>query len=304
MSAAPGPSAGAARRIATASRARPAASSTVAALVRAVVKSGRSASTACNIVSASPARPAVNASSAALKRSFNATRRLGSSAGRIGGGTGRTRRAGHVPEGAQPAFRLGVGGDGGRCGRPRGWPRPDARRSSVGDAPGVTRRRGCVALRGVARAIVELGLGQMDVLPAGGDHTGQRRPSARQVGVERFEVARSDRRAARIGQRQSVQTGGAGTPAMATSVGRRSAWPTGASMTPAPTPGPADDQRDGERGVVGEQPVRALAVVAEPLAVIGGDDDQRVIQHAAPDAADRATGRASRRYTPPRRCTG
>ena len=41
--------------------------------------------------------------------------------------------------------------------------------------------------------------------------------------------------------------------------------------------GAAHDQRDVQRGLVGEQSVRQLAVLAAPLAVIAGDDDERVI---------------------------
>ena len=61
-----------------------------------------------------------------------------------------------------------------------------------------------------------------------------------------------------------------------------SAWPTGASTTPRPTPVPLTISGTASVDVVGEQPVRRLAVVAERLAVIGGDDDQRAIERAAP----------------------
>ena len=75
---------------------------------------------------------------------------------------------------------------------------------------------------------------------------------------------------------------GAGAPADARIVGSRSTCRTGVSITrPFAVDSRLarrdlrDDQRHVERRLVGEQAVRALAVLAEALAVIGGDDDQR-----------------------------
>ena len=38
------------------------------------------------------------------------------------------------------------------------------------------------------------------------------------------------------------------------------------------------DERDGQRAVVGKEPVRGLAVVAERLPVIGGHHEERAIE--------------------------
>ena len=42
---------------------------------------------------------------------------------------------------------------------------------------------------------------------------------------------------------------------------------------------PGEDERHGQRCVVGEEPMRPLAVIAERLAVIGGDDNQRALEN-------------------------
>ena len=61
----------------------------------------------------------------------------------------------------------------------------------------------------------------------------------------------------------------------AATVGARSTSPTGARTTDVRDAWAGDDQRHPQRRVVDEQAVADLAVLAERLAVIGGDDDQR-----------------------------
>ena len=60
-----------------------------------------------------------------------------------------------------------------------------------------------------------------------------------------------------------------------------STWLTGASDDAGADRRPGQDERHGERRVVREQPVRRLAVFAERLAVIGGDDDDRVVERVS-----------------------
>ena len=49
---------------------------------------------------------------------------------------------------------------------------------------------------------------------------------------------------------------------------------------PVPPPREPQDERDGRGGVVDEEAVGALAMLAEALAVVGGDDDDRPVQDA------------------------
>ena len=70
----------------------------------------------------------------------------------------------------------------------------------------------------------------------------------------------------------------------------------------AEPPGHAHDQRHVQRRVVEEDAVRVLAVVAERLAVIGGDDDDGVGRRRLNETADRADRPPrSRRRTATRR---
>ena len=80
-------------------------------------------------------------------------------------------------------------------------------------------------------------------------------------------------------------------PAARRIVGARSARLTGSSRVAAGRPGAAMIERHAQRRVVQQHAVRALAMVAEPLAVIAGDHDERAIHQAA--RAQRIEDRAS-----------
>ncbi len=109
-------------------------------------------------------------------------------------------------------------------------------------------------------------------------------------------------------QRRAGQRASAAAPAASSIVGSRSTCRAGVSIvTPlrlhARPAGPslADDQRHAQRRLVGEDSVRRLAVLAQPFAVIGGDDDQRVARLSRRGVE--AAGRARSPSTPPRRGT-
>ena len=94
-------------------------------------------------------------------------------------------------------------------------------------------------------------------------------------------------------------------PSRSRIVGTMSTCATGSSDDAGRNRRSVDDQRHRQRRVVGEQPVRRLAVFAKRLAVIGRDDDQRPRRGCA-HARRRfeQSRRASRRCMRPPRRTG
>ena len=137
---------------------------------------------------------------------------------------------------------------------------------------------------------VELLRRQVDVLVPADDDPAKRRPAARQVRRHRLEVGRPILAAAAADQISTSDAPGsaatAGAPTASRMVGTTSTWRTAASMvTPVaasqPTSELRNDQRHSQRRLVGEDAVRQLAVVAEALAVIRGDDDERLARQAA-----------------------
>ena len=154
------------------------------------------------------------------------------------------------------------------------------------DAVSCCARPGCLLLLRVRVERVELLNRQVDVLVAADDHAAQRRPAARQVRRHRLEIRRAIRRPL---PRRDESTSDAPGQAVGSArrphsrmvgTSRRAARPS-SIVTPvgaAAVPGVElrNDQRHAQRRLVGEDPVRQLAVVAEALAVVGGDDDERL----------------------------
>ena len=119
----------------------------------------------------------------------------------------------------------------------------------------------------------------------------QRRPAAVEPAEQALRVERLARQ--RAPSQRGPQVAAGQRPPARRRPSRRRRWaarppcPRGSLTTrPAATPGPRHDQRDAQRRLVEQQPVRRLAVLAERLAVVGQHRHQRV--------ARRAPGRAQR----------
>ena len=134
----------------------------------------------------------------------------------------------------------------------------------------------------IRRQVVELASGEVDDLEAPRHQSGQRRPVPREVGVERFEVhVDVVERPAGVDERPQTA-----------SVGGRGGYPhpvehRGHHVDETCRPAQharrnrrrrRDHERHAQGRVVAEEAVRALAVLAERLAVVAGDDDHRVRQ--------------------------
>ena len=206
-------------------------------------------------------------------------------------------RAGQVAEAEQCGLLLGADV------LPRRGRRPAHRRAACADgghaAPLL--REPVVQFLRIARQVVELRDRQLDDFSAAVDDADERRPAAIERRGERFEVAcirgsaarrRATGRAAPAARRRRRARG---------SSARCRCGGHSALSTAARCDGSSDEQRHLQRRLVGEEAVRLLAVIAEGLAVIAGDDHQRVRRGLA--AADRAYAPASRPSRPPRRGT-
>ena len=111
----------------------------------------------------------------------------------------------------------------------------------------------------------------------------QRRPAHEELrevglGVERRRVSLAGAvaghqrpQAAAVGALERRQAG----QVAASSAPRRSGSPAGVTTRGGNHAGPRDDERHAQRRLVDEQPVRALAVLAQALAVVAGHDHQR-----------------------------
>ncbi len=112
------------------------------------------------------------------------------------------------------------------------------------------------------------------------DNAGERRPSSRQVRVERLEVH------ADIGDltaiaRELPQASPVRHLTLKTDERQHRRHDVHQLRRPPQHarldyPGRPENKRHPQRGVVGEQAMRPLLVVAERLTVVGGDDDERV----------------------------
>ena len=220
---------------------------------------------------------------------------------------GRRRR--RVAERAQAGERLRVSRPAARRRRPSR--RPSARASSARARSGSAAQ--VVRLGRIRREVVELGDRQVDVLrrgptstpcsgaqprlsdaesaskydaPVGGVPARQRRAATGRAG-RRAPSCRACRARSAAGRR--ARTGSVGDAAARQPRGR--------------PPTSRDDERNPQRGLVGEQAVRHLAVVAERLAVVADDDDERRRGRTWRGRGRRAA-RARGRCTPPRRSTG
>ena len=137
------------------------------------------------------------------------------------------------------------------------------------------------------------------------DDARERRPAAVERSRERLEIGEllGLRPAARRPEAGSGRAGpdGAGMPNASRIVGRMSTWLAG-GIDDARRRGAAEveDERDPQRRLVREDPVRRFAVISERLAVIRGDDHQRVRRLRPRRESAAGSGRAPNRPLRPR----
>ncbi len=233
---------------------------------------GSSASTAVRSATA----PCGSTRKREVPRSSRASRRRWSLGSRRPPTTGVRRRGSRqVAEGREPLARLRV--HRARRGRPPRrhgrLQRPPQRVHDVAVFPGHV-----AALGGIGLEVVQLRARGVDQLPPPRAPRVERRPSEMQEGRERLDVGRLLRPAARrrAAQRPPVR---AGQRLEAREVEERRGHVYEARERARDGPprqtGTGGDERHAHRGVVDEYAVRLLAVLAEALAVVGRDQDDR-----------------------------
>ncbi len=153
----------------------------------------------------------------------------------------------------------------------------------------------------VGHQIINLGPRRADELEMVGSHRPQRRPAIVQERIERLGVDLAVDRgslapdkgheALPVNRLRRIDPDGIENRGVEIHVADRGRHDPAAGNAA----GRSDDQRDVDRRVVDEEPVRQLPVIAEPLAVIPGDDDERIVEQTAilekpPETAEERIG--------------
>ena len=239
---------------------------------------------------------------------YSASLSLGSARGVAGVGARRARA--QVAERAELLQQVG-----GHARVSASSPRARRARSAARPLRSASARAGISAARsrvspGSALQVVQLGARGLDVLPAPVAQRAQVAPPVVQQGQQRFRVGGlgggigAVPRSAGASERPlPFQPAGGGTAEQVEhgrAAGRRSA-PRSAGGAPGRDARPAHDQRNAQRGLVDEEAVHGLAVLAQALAVVGRDHDQRLVAEAEARPARRRAGPPARPSTRPRR---